>query len=72
MSFMTSSRCVVDGELVGETLRKRGRRGGGSGVDYVIAPLALFHQTVKLPGVLAGDLPHDVGRQMAELLLDVL
>src|SRR5439155_19183724 len=72
MSFMTSSRCVVDGELVGETLRKRGRRGEGSGVDYVIVPSALFHQTVKLPGVLAGDLPHDVGRQMAELLLDVL
>ena len=31
-----------------------------------------LHQAVEFPGVLAGDLVHDVGRQVAELLLDVL
>src|SRR5499427_1764008 len=33
---------------------------------------ALRDQAVELPGVLTGDLAHDVGGQVAELLLDVL
>src|SRR5689334_24181423 len=33
---------------------------------------ALLDQAVELRGILAGDLAHDVGGQVAELLLDVL
>jgi len=38
----------------------------------VLVHRPLAHQAVELPGVLAGDLVHDIRRQMAELLLDVL
>src|SRR6266571_7832070 len=36
------------------------------------SPSGLFQESVELPGILARDLAHDVGRQVAELLLDIL